>query len=67
MQVGSWMLKSLVEKGRSSSKLVSLSQEYLPFAFDFRLNQIPIDWQHIAVKLRRANGILAGDRKRIIW
>jgi putative transposase len=39
---GSWMLKQLMEKGRSSnrSKRISPGQQQLPFAFDIRLNQI---------------------------
>ncbi len=36
-----WMLKQLVEKGRSKSKWVSPGQQQLPFAFDISLNQIP--------------------------
>jgi hypothetical protein len=66
---GSRMLKRLVEKGRISSRSKQFlpGQQQLPFAFDFRLNQIPQDWQHIAVRIRRANGICAGDRERSIW
>jgi hypothetical protein len=60
------MLKRLVEKGRGSSmsKRISPGQKQLPFAFDIRLNQIPDDWQQIAVRFRRANGIRDGDRER---
>jgi len=64
------MLKRLVESsGRSSSKSKRLSpwQMQLPFAFDCRLNQIPDDWQQIAVRFRGANGIRNGDRERSIW
>jgi len=66
---GSRMLKRLVDKGRSSSKSkrISPGQQQLPFAFDIRLNQIPDNWQQIAVRFRRANGIRDGDRKRSIW
>jgi hypothetical protein len=64
---GSRMLKRLVEKGRSKSKRVSPGQMQLPFAFDCRLNQIPDDWQQIAVRFRRADGICNGDRERSIW
>ncbi len=62
-----WMLKQLVEKGRSKSKWVSPGQQQLPFAFNIRLNQIPDDWQKIAVKFRRANGIRDSDKERSIW
>jgi len=63
------MLKRLVDKGRSSSKSkrISPGQQQLPFAFDIRLNQIPDDWQKIAVRFRRANGILDLDKERCIW
>jgi hypothetical protein len=44
------MLERLVEKGRSKSKRVSLGQMQLTFAFDCRLNQIPEEWQQIAVR-----------------
>jgi hypothetical protein len=54
----------LVEKGRSKSKWVSPEQQQLRFAFDLRLNQITDDWQQIAVRFRRANGIRDGDRER---
>jgi len=66
---GSKMLKRLVEKGRGSSKSkrISPGQQQLPFAFDIRLNQIPDDWQQIAVRFRRANGIRDGDRERSTW
>jgi hypothetical protein len=60
------MLKRLVEKGRSKSKRISPGQQSLPFAFDCRLNQIPDNWQKIAVRFRRANGIRYGDRERSI-
>ena len=66
---GSRMLKRLVEKGRSSnrSKRISPGQQQLPFAFDIRLNQIPDEWQQVAVRFRRANGIRDGDRERSMW
>ena len=65
---GSRMLKRLVEtSSRSKSKRISPGQMQLPFAFDLRLNQIPEDWQQIAVRFRRANGIGDGDRERSIW
>jgi hypothetical protein len=43
----------------------SPGQQQLPFAFDCRLNQIQQDWQHIAVRFRRTNGIRAGDRGEV--
>jgi hypothetical protein len=64
------MLKRLVEtsgNSRSKSKRVSPGQMQLSFAFDCRLNQIPEEWQQIAVRFRRANGIRDGDRERSIW
>ena len=66
---GSRMLKRLVEKGRGSSKSKRKSpgQQQLPFAFDVRLNQIPADWHHVAVRFRKANGIHDGDRERSTW
>ena len=67
---GSRMLKRLVEtsgSSRSKSKRISPGQQQLPFAFDCRLNQIPDDWQQIAVRFRCANGIRDGDRERSIW
>jgi REP element-mobilizing transposase RayT len=66
---GSRMLKRLVEKGRgiSKSKRISPGQQQLPFAFDIRLNQIPDDWQQIAGRFRKANGIRDGDRERSTW
>jgi len=65
--LGSSMLKRLVEKGRSKSKRISPDQQQLPFAFEIRLNQTPDDGHQIAVRFRRANGILDGDRDRSIW
>ena len=38
-----------------------------PFAFDIRLNQIPEEWHHVAVRFRQANGIRDGDMERSIW
>ena len=32
-----------------------------------RLNQIPEEWQQVAVRVRRANGIRVGDRERRFW
>jgi hypothetical protein len=67
---GSRMLKRLVEtKGshKSKRKRVSPGQQQLPFIFDMRLNQIPEEWQQIAARFRRANGIRDGDRERCIW
>ena len=64
---GSRMLKRLVETSGSKKKRISPGQSQLPFAFDCRLNQIPVDWQQIAVRFRRANGIRDGDRERSIW
>jgi hypothetical protein len=64
------MLKRLVESSRSNSnkkKRISPGQQQLPFAFDCRLNQIPDEWHQIAVKFRRANGILDGDREPSDW
>lgn len=66
---GSRMLKRLVEKGRgrqSKKNRVSPGQQKLPFAFDIRLNQIPEEWQQIAVKFRRANGIRDGDTRMLL-
>jgi hypothetical protein len=63
------MLKRLVEtsgSSRSKSKRISPGQMQLPFAFDLRLNQIPEEWQQIAVRFRRSNGIRDGDRERSI-
>jgi hypothetical protein len=62
------MLKRLVEKCKSSNrgKRISPGQQQLPFAFDFRLNQIPDEWHQVAVRFRRANGIRDGDRERSI-
>jgi hypothetical protein len=58
-----------VDKGRSNSKSkrVSPGQQQLLFAFDLRLNQIPKEWQKIAVRFRRVNGIRDGDKERNIW
>jgi putative transposase len=66
---GSRMLKRLVEtsSSRSKRKRISPGQQQLPFAFDLRLNQIPDEWQQIAVRFRRANGIRDNDRERSIW
>ena len=67
---GSRMLRRLVEtryRSRSKSKRISPGQKQLPFAFDYRLNQIPDDSHQIAVRFRRANGIRDGDRERSIW
>ena len=63
------MLKRLVEKGSGSSKSKRKSpgQQQLPFAFDVRLNQIPADWHHVAVRFRKANGIRDGNRERCMW
>ena len=64
---GSRMLKRLVEKGSSKKKRVSPGQQQLPFVFDCRLNQIPEDWQKIAVRFSRVNGIRESDKARSIW
>ena len=66
---GSRILKRLVEKCRSSnrSKRVSPRQQQLLFAFDISLNQIPQEWQHIAVRFRRANDNRDGDKELSIW
>ncbi|MCP9807572.1 hypothetical protein KBY71_13730 [Cyanobium sp. T1B-Tous] len=65
---GSRMLKRLVEtSGSSKGKRISPGQQQLPFAFDLRLSQIPDDWNQIAVRFRRANGIRDSDNKRSIW
>jgi putative transposase len=61
------MLKRLVETSRSKKKRVSPGQQQLPFAFDLCLSQIPNDWDQIAVRFRRANGIRDGDKERSIW
>jgi hypothetical protein len=63
------MLKRLVENGRSGSKNKRLTpgQMQLPFAFDLRLSQIPEEWQQIAARFKRANGIRDGNRERSIW
>ncbi|CAX31984.1 Hypothetical protein PMT_2466 [Prochlorococcus marinus str. MIT 9313] len=63
------MLKRLVSsrRARSKKKRVSPDQQRLPFAFDFRLNQIPEEWHQVAVRFGKANGILDGDRDRRLW
>ncbi len=60
------MLKRLVEKGGSKSKRVSLAQQQLPFAFGCCLNQIPVDWQQVAVRFRRGNSIRDCGRERSV-
>jgi len=42
-------------------------QQQLPFMLHVRLNQIPGHWHQIAVRFRRANGILDGDRGLSDW
>ena len=67
---GSRMLKRLVAaRGahRSKRKRVSPGQQQLLFVFDCRLNQIPEEWHQVAVRFRRANGILDGDIERCYW
>ena len=32
-----------------------------------RFNQIPEEWEQVAVRVRRANGIRVGDRERRFW
>jgi len=67
---GSRMLRRLVETrymSRSKKKRMSPGQRQLPFAFDCRLHQIPEEWNQIAVRFRRANGVRDGDRERCIW
>ena len=63
------MLKRLVSHSRTTSKKkrVSPGQQLLPFAFDIRLNQIPVDLHQVAVKIRRANGIRDGDQSLSLW
>jgi hypothetical protein len=64
------MLKSLVETSgdsQSNRKRVSPGQMQLPFALDLRHDQIPEDWQQIAVRFRRANGIRDSDRELSNW
>jgi hypothetical protein len=59
------MLKRLVETSGaygSKWKRVSPGQQQLPFVFDIRLNPIPRDLQHMAVRSRRDNGVRDGDR-----
>ncbi len=66
---GSRMLKRLGEKGRgrqSKKNRVSPGQQKLPFAFDISLNQIPEEWQQIAVRFRRANGIRDVDTRMLL-
>ena len=48
-------------------KMLSQRKIQFPFAFDLRLNQIPDDWQQIAVRFRRVNGIRDGNSVRSIW
>ena len=60
------MLKRLAEKGRSKSKRVSPGQQQLTLDFDLRLSQVPEEWQQIAERFRRANGIRDGDREQSI-
>ena len=66
---GSRMLKRLVSHSRTTSKKnrVSPGQQRLPWAWDIRLNQIPDEWHQVAVRIRKANGILDGDKERSIW
>ncbi len=58
---GSRMLKRLVSRARARSKKkkVSPGLHRLPWTWDVRLNQIHGDWNQVAVKFRRANGIRA--------
>ena len=58
------MLKRLVEKGRSKSNRISTGQKQLPFEFDYRFNQIPEEWHHIAARFRRDNGIRDGGSEK---
>ncbi len=62
------MLKRLVSSARTRSKKKKISpgQQRLPWDWDVRLNQIPEEWQQIAVKFRRANGIRDGDTRMLL-
>lgn len=42
-------------------EFTSSGQQRLPWAWDIRFNQIPEDRNQVAIKFRRANGILDGD------
>ncbi|KGG27091.1 hypothetical protein EV13_2237 [Prochlorococcus sp. MIT 0702] len=62
------ILKRMVSSARTRSKKMRVSpgQQQLPFAFDIRLNQIPEDWNQVAVRFRRANGIRYGDTRMLL-
>ncbi|KGG23769.1 MULTISPECIES: hypothetical protein [unclassified Prochlorococcus] len=64
---GSRMLKRLVGKGRSKKQRVSPGQQRVPWDWDIRLNQIPEDWNQVAVRFRKANGIRDGDQTLKLW
>ncbi len=61
---GGKMLKRMIEtagSNKSNRRRFSPGQQHLPFDFDIRLSQIPEEWQQIAVRFRRANGIRGSD------
>ena len=61
---GGKMLKRMIEtagSNKSNRRRFSPGQQHLPFDFDIRLSQIPGEWQQIAVRFRRANGIRGSD------
>jgi hypothetical protein len=63
------MLQQMVEtRGaqRSKSKRASPGQQQLPFAFDYRLNQIPDEWHQVALRFRRANGIREAEMGTVL-
>jgi len=42
-------------------EFTSPGQQRVPWAWDIRFNKIPEDWNQVAVKFCRANGIRDGD------
>ena len=56
------MLKRLLEKGRSSSKMKKYDQGKYNYPLRLIVASIksPVDWQQVAVRFRRANGIRDG-------
>jgi len=46
-------VKEIEARGKKNE--ISPDQKRLPWAWDLRLNQIPEDWHHVAMKFSRAN------------
>jgi len=63
------MLVRLVSHSRTTrkKKKISPGQQRLPWDWDVRLNQIPEDWQQVAVRFRKTNGIRDGDQSLNLW